>query len=172
MLEVQLQQQQEALKQANDSRKQRDNDKVLSLERQLVDVNDRLQSETDSYNKYKKMYSDMTQVWWISGTSKNVFKNKLIWTLDLSNERTFESFSETDPILGVFYPSIWLHSLYWFPMMFPVSHLSTGPICYTTIVVQLDTMRKKNAVLLLFNPLILTSTIVFMYWVKYNFGLL
>ena len=62
MLEVQLQQQQEALKQANDSRKQRDNDKVLSLERQLVDVNDRLQSETDSYNKYKKMYSDMTQV--------------------------------------------------------------------------------------------------------------
>ena len=62
MLEVQLQQQQDALKQANDSRKQRDNDKVLSLERQLADVNDRLQSETDSYNKYKKMYSDMTQV--------------------------------------------------------------------------------------------------------------
>ena len=61
MLEVQLQQQQDALKQANDSRKQRDNDKVLSLERQLADVNDRLQSETDSYNKYKKMYSDMTQ---------------------------------------------------------------------------------------------------------------
>ena len=64
MLEVQLQQQQDALKQANDSRKQRDNDKVLSLERQLADVNDRLQSETDSYNKYKKMYSDMTQVSW------------------------------------------------------------------------------------------------------------
>lgn len=62
MLEVQLQQQQEALKQAQDSRKQRDNDKVLSLERQLADVNDRLLSETDSYNKYKKMYSDMQQV--------------------------------------------------------------------------------------------------------------
>ncbi|KAF6028235.1 hypothetical protein EB796_013461 [Bugula neritina] len=61
MLEVQLQQQQNAAKQATESKRQRDSEKMISLERQLTDVNERLQSETESYNKYKKMYSDLLQ---------------------------------------------------------------------------------------------------------------
>lgn len=89
LLENQLKSTQDSLKEANESKRQLNSDKVLSLERQvclihvcrygvqymvlqllislptgfqLADVNERLRSETESYNKYKKMYSDIQQV--------------------------------------------------------------------------------------------------------------
>lgn len=60
-LEVQLQQEAEKRKAAQDSRNQQASDKIGALERQIADLNQRLCVETDSYTKYKKMYSELQQ---------------------------------------------------------------------------------------------------------------